>query len=95
MHLNNLNAPVLNVVKMDNASFARMEHFKYLGTTLTDQNPIHEETKSGLNLGSTCHSVQNRLSSSLLSKNIRIKTKYTELSICLLFCMGVKLGLSY
>jgi len=50
-----------------------MEHFIYLGKTLTDQNPIHEEIKSGLNLrNACCHSVQNRLSSSLLSKNIQI-----------------------
>jgi hypothetical protein len=62
-------------VKMDNTSFARMEHFKYLETTLTDQNPIHEEIKSSLNLGNACC----LLSSSLLSKNVKAKIKYTEL----------------
>ena len=41
------------------------------------------------------HSVQNILSSSLLSKNLKIKIAYTELKFCLLFCMGVKLGRSH
>ena len=51
-----------------------MEEFKYLGTTLTDQNSIQEEIKSRLNLGNACyHSVQNLLSSGLLSKNLKIK----------------------
>ena len=51
-----------------------MEKFKYLGTTLTNQNSIQEENKSRLNSGNACyHSVQNILSSSLLSKNLKIK----------------------
>jgi hypothetical protein len=51
-----------------------MEEFKYLGTTLTNQNSIHEEIKSRLKSGNTCyHSVQNLLSSSLLAKNTYIK----------------------
>ena len=45
-----------------------------LGTTITYQNSIHEQIKSGLKSGNACyHSVQNLLSSSLLFKNIRIK----------------------
>jgi hypothetical protein len=35
----------------DNTSFERVEHFKYFGTTLTDQNSIQEEIKSRLNSG--------------------------------------------
>ena len=51
-----------------------MEEFKYLATTLTDQNSIQEEIKSRLKLGNACyHSVQNFLSSRLLSKNLEIK----------------------
>jgi hypothetical protein len=42
---------------------------------------------------SCCHLVHNLLSSSLLSKNIKIKI-YRIIS-CLLFCMGVKLGRSH
>ena len=45
-------------VKIDNSSIARVEEFKYLGTTLTDQNSIQEEIKSRLKSGNACyHSV--------------------------------------
>ena len=51
-----------------------MEEFKYLGTTLTNQNSIAEEIKSILRSGNACcHSLQNLLSSRLLSKNLKIK----------------------
>jgi len=61
-------------VRMDNSTFERVEEFKYLGTTLTNQNSIQEEIKSRLRSGNACyHSVQNRLSSRLLSKNLKIK----------------------
>jgi len=33
-------------MKADNSSFERVEEFKYLGTTLTDQNSIQEEIKN-------------------------------------------------
>ena len=52
----------------------RVEEFKYLGTTLTNQNSIQEESRSRLKSGNAFyHSVQNLLSSSLLSKNLKIK----------------------
>ena len=45
-----------------------------MGTTLTNQNSIQEETKSRLKSGIACyHLVQNIFSSSLLYKNIKIK----------------------
>ena len=51
-----------------------MEEFKYLGITLTNRTSIQEEIKSRLKLGSAFyHSVQNLLSSSVLSKNLKIK----------------------
>ena len=51
-----------------------MEQFKYLATTLTNQNSIPEEIKSRMKSGNACyHSVRNLLTSSLLSKNIKMK----------------------
>jgi len=51
-----------------------VEEFKYLGTTLTNQNSIPQEIKGRLISGNACyHSVQNLLSSRLISKNLKIK----------------------
>jgi hypothetical protein len=65
-------------IKTDSGSFERVEDFKYLGTTLTDQNSILEEIRSRLKSVNVCyHSVQNLLSSSLLTKNLNIKIHRT------------------
>ena len=65
-------------MKIDNSSFDRVEQFKYLGTTSTDQKSIQEEIKSRLKSGNAWyHSAENLLSSSLLPKNI--DTKISEL----------------
>jgi len=67
------NAGRIQSVRIDNSTFERVEEFKYLGTTLTNQNSILEEIKSKLKSGIACYlSVQNFLSSSLLSKNLKI-----------------------
>jgi hypothetical protein len=51
-----------------------MCQFKYLGTTVTNQNFFQDEIKRRLNSGNACyHSVQNLLSSRLLSKNLKIR----------------------
>jgi len=61
-------------VRIDNSTFERVGEFKYLGTTLTNQNYIAEEIKSRLRSGNACyHSVQNLLSFRFLSKNLKIK----------------------
>jgi hypothetical protein len=64
----------LHSVRIDNSTFERVEEFKYLGTTLTNQNSIPEEIRSRLRSGNAFyHSVQDNLSSRLLSKNLKIK----------------------
>jgi hypothetical protein len=61
-------------IKMANRSFKGVAKFKYLGTTLTDQNCMQEEIKSRLNSGNACYrSVQCLLSSRLLSRNVKVK----------------------
>ena len=61
-------------MRIYNSTFERVEEFKYLGKTLTNHNSIAEEIKSRLSSGIACnHSVQNLLSSRLLSKNLKIK----------------------
>jgi len=66
------NAGRIHSVRTDNSTFERVEEFKYLGTTLTNQNSIAVEIKSRLRSGNACyHSVQNLLSSRMLSKNLK------------------------
>ena len=68
------NAGRCHSMKIDNSFLATVEEFKYLGTNLTNQNSIQEEIKSRLHSGNVCYySVQNLLSSSLLSKNLKIE----------------------
>ena len=63
-----------------NSSFERVEDFKYLGTALTNQNSIQEESKSSLNSGNACYySVHNVVSFSVLSTNLKVR--YTVVSL--------------
>jgi hypothetical protein len=62
-------------IRIANESPKNVATFKYMGPTLTNQNDIQDEIKSRLNSGNACyHSIQNLLSSHLISKNLKIKT---------------------
>jgi hypothetical protein len=67
------NAGQNRYIQIGNESFETVEQFKYLGTTLTNQNSIHEEIKSRLKSGNACyHSVQNLLSSSSFRVGVKL-----------------------
>jgi len=89
-----LNAGRIRSMKVDSICIEVLEEFKYLGTNLTNQNSIQEEMKGILKSENVCyHSVQNHLSSSFLSKNLKIKIYRTK--ILQLLYMGLKLGCWY
>jgi len=63
------NAGRIHSVRVDNKTFERVLEFKYLGTTLTNQNSIPEEIKNRLRSGNACyHSVQNLVFQAAIQK---------------------------
>jgi hypothetical protein len=68
------NAGQKHDIKIADRCFQNVAQFRYLGTTIINQNLILEGIKKEMNSGNACyHSVQNRLSSRLLSKHIKIR----------------------
>ncbi|KAJ4433925.1 hypothetical protein ANN_16239 [Periplaneta americana] len=61
-------------IKIGDLPFEEVEKFKYLGATLTNINDTREEIKRRINMGNACYySVEKLLSSSLLSKNLKVR----------------------
>jgi hypothetical protein len=74
-------------IKTANRSFENVSHFKYWGTTVSIQNLIQKKKKFRFNSSNACyHSVQNFLSSRLLSRNVKIRIYKTN------FAFGLILG---
>jgi hypothetical protein len=77
-------------VKIKSKWFESMEKVRYLKKTLANQNCMHEKSKSRLNWGNTSyHFAQNVLPLHLLPQRLNSEV------YCVLFCMGVELGLSH
>ena len=80
-------------IKIGNLSFEVMEKFRYRGATVTNINDTRKEIKRRINMGNACYySVEKLLSSSLLSKYVKVRIYKTV--ILPVFFMVVKLGLS-
>ncbi|KAJ4427457.1 hypothetical protein ANN_25102 [Periplaneta americana] len=65
---------------------SQVEKFKYLGATVTNVNDTREEIKRRINMGNACYySVEKLLSSSLLSKNLKVRIYKTVILPVLLY----------
>ncbi|KAJ4430651.1 hypothetical protein ANN_19241 [Periplaneta americana] len=73
-------------IKIGDLSFEEVEKFKYLGATVTNINDTREEIKRRINMGNACYySVEKLLSSSLLSKNLKVRIYKTIILPVLLY----------
>ncbi|KAJ4443700.1 hypothetical protein ANN_05375 [Periplaneta americana] len=61
-------------IKIGDLSLEEVQKFKYLGATITNINDTREEIKRRINMGNACYySVEKLLSSSLLSKSLKVR----------------------
>ncbi|KAJ4427683.1 hypothetical protein ANN_25332 [Periplaneta americana] len=61
-------------IKIGDLSFEEVEILKYFGATVTNINDTREEIKRRINMGNACYySVEKLLSSSLLSRNLKVR----------------------
>jgi len=67
-------------IKRNNKLYKNLANLEYLGTILINQNCMHEEIRAG---SAGHHSVQNILSSNLVTKNIKINIYRTAISLFL------------
>jgi hypothetical protein len=73
-------------IRIADRCFENVSRLRYLETTVTNQNLIQEEIKRRLNSGNACYySVQNLLSSRLLSENVDIRM-YTVMILPVVPC---------
>ncbi|KAJ4441680.1 hypothetical protein ANN_11538 [Periplaneta americana] len=73
-------------IKIGDLSFEEVEKFKYLGATVTNINDTREEIKRRINMGNACYySVEKLLSSSLLSKNLKVRIYKTVILPVILY----------
>jgi hypothetical protein len=80
------NAGQTHDMNVANRSFENVAQFKYLRTTVTNQNLIQTEIKRRLNSSNACyHSVQNLLSSPLMSEKVKIKIYDTIILLVVLY----------
>jgi hypothetical protein len=66
--------------------FGNVKQFKYLGTTIPNENSSHKEIKNRLKSENVrYHSMQNPLPSSLLIRNVKIKM-YRTITLTFVLC---------
>ncbi|KAJ4433245.1 hypothetical protein ANN_15504 [Periplaneta americana] len=73
-------------IRIGDLSFEEVEKFKYLGATVTNINDTQEKIKRRINMGNAYYySVEKILSSSLLSKNLKVRIYKTVILPVILY----------